>query len=148
MQCILCSECAGGGEWRQIDHQPPSCCLPAGVQHKSAINLNFGYFSVVSGRVFRVTEPHTDAARDSLRCDIQEEEKEEEGAVHTHTSPSILCSWDWLPAKPTVRVSNPRTTKALWAATILTASAKADLMASVLASEGPSSAGSLQCNGR
>ena len=78
--------------------------------------------------------------RDSLTYDSQEEEKAEEarkeGTVHTHTSPSILCSWDWTPAKPTMRVSTPRAPRA---ATILTASAKAGLMAS----QGPSSAGSL-----
>ena len=78
--------------------------------------------------------------RDSLTYDSQEEEKAEEarkeGTVHTHTSPSILCSWDWTPAKPTTRASTPRAPRA---ATILTASAKAGLMAS----QGPSSAGSL-----
>ena len=42
MQCILCSECTGGGVLRQVDNQPPSSsspACPAGVQHKSIINL-------------------------------------------------------------------------------------------------------------
>ena len=78
-----------------------------------------------------VTEPHLDAVRDN----IQEEETEEEGVVHTHTSPSILCSdWDcaWLPANPTMRASTPRAARALRAATILTTAAKAGLVASQL----------------
>ena len=75
-----------------------------------------------------MTKPHTDAVRDRLTYDTHEE-KEEEGTVRTHTSPSILCSWAWLPARPTMRASTPRAAKALRAPTILTASAKAGLMA-------------------
>ena len=155
MQCskyAVCSVCAGG-VWRLDDRQrqaaahPPLPYLLAQLVFNIPLILPSFCVSHISDLVIvqlclggrqGVTEPHTDAVRDSLTYDTQEEEKEEVGTVHTHTSPSILCSWDWLPAKPTMRASTPRAAKALWVPTILTASAKAGLMAS----QGPSSAGS------
>ena len=154
----VCSVCAGG-VWRQLDDRqqqrqaaahPPLPYLLAQLDcstfprkvctHFCASRHKSDFWSL-SSCVWEegkgVTESHTDAVRDRLTYDGQEEEKEGEG--NTHTSPSILCSWDcaWLPAKPTMRASTPRAAKALRAPTIFTASAKAGLMACPLHKDPP-----------
>ena len=121
----VCSVCEGGlttGSGRQ----PPTLlfptCLPSwcstfprfpffGVRHKSDF---WSLSSCVWEEDKGVTESHTDAVLDRLTYDGQEEEKE----GNTHTSPSILCSWAWLPARPTMRASTPRAAKALRALTM------------------------------
>ena len=142
----VCSVCAGG-VWRQLDDRqrqtaahPPLPYLLAQLDCSTFPRKVFTRFSAsrhksdfwsLSSCVWEedkgVTESHTDAVLDRLTYDGQEEEKE----GNTHTSPSILCSWDcaWLPAKPTMRASTPRAAKALRAPTIFTASARAGLMA-------------------